>query len=548
MTKMKRFSAEYRRHYLEEMSEKELDVLVIGGGITGAGIILDASSRGLKTGLLEMQDFASGTSSRSTKLVHGGLRYLKQFDIKLVSEVAKERKVVYENAPHVTTPVPMLLPIIKGGTFGKISTSIGLKVYDYLAKVKKKEKRIMLNRKETLRREPLLRKEGLKGCGAYVEYQTDDARLTIEVLKEAVKRDAIAVNYAKVVQFIYKESQVTGVVVKDVIHNKEYNIKAKKIINATGPWVDTLREEDRSRDGKRLFLSKGVHIVVDKQRLPLKHAIYFDTEHDGRMLFAIPRDHKVYIGTTDTAFDGDIANPKMTEEDVNYLLNAANYIFPTAQLTKIDVESSWAGIRPLIHEEGKKASEISRKDEVFISPSGLISIAGGKLTGYRKMAEKIVNMICRDLELRSICITEKLPLSGGHIGGSNKLEKYIEEKVKVGVKYGLDETEALSLVRRYGANVETIFKEMRGNNRISIRQSAMPDSLFASLKYGIEEEMVTSPIDFYNRRTGILLFNINEVNKYKDEVLDYLSYRLKWSAREKEKHRHSLEKEMNRTL
>jgi glycerol-3-phosphate dehydrogenase len=273
------------------MEQEKYDVLVIGGGITGCGIALDAATRGVKTALVEMQDYAAGTSSRSTKLVHGGLRYLKQFEVKMVAEVGKERAIVYENGPHVTSPEWMLLPIHQGGTFGKFSTSIGLFVYDFLAGVKRSERRKMLSVEETLKHEPLLKKEGLKGGGYYVEYKTDDARLTIEVVKEAVKQGATAVNYTKVEEFIYENGKVKGVKVVDQLTKNSYNIYANKIVNAAGPWVDSLREKDQSRKGKSLQLTKGVHLVIDQSRFPLNQAIYFDTP-DGRMVFAIPREGK----------------------------------------------------------------------------------------------------------------------------------------------------------------------------------------------------------------------------------------------------------------
>lgn len=223
------FSSKQRSDVLQTMSEKQYDLLVIGGGITGSGIALDAISRGMTVALVEMQDFAAGTSSRSTKLVHGGLRYLKQFEVKLVAEVGRERAIVYENGPHVTTPEWMLLPIYRGGTFGKWSTSIGLWLYDRLAGVKQSERRTMLNARQTLEKEPLLKRDGLIGGGYYVEYRTDDARLTIEVVKKAVELGVDAVNYVKAEQFLYDErGRITGARCRDMIGGRVYDIRAKK--------------------------------------------------------------------------------------------------------------------------------------------------------------------------------------------------------------------------------------------------------------------------------------------------------------------------------
>ncbi|GAE25728.1 aerobic glycerol-3-phosphate dehydrogenase [Halalkalibacter wakoensis JCM 9140] len=532
---MATFSSKEREMIIEDMSKQQLDLLVIGGGITGAGIALDAQVRGLNTGLIEMQDFAAGTSSRSTKLVHGGLRYLKQFEVKLVAEVGKERAIVYENAPHVTTPEWMLLPMIEGGTFGKFTTSIGLKVYDFLAGVRKHERRKMLNKKGVLQKEPLVREDRLKGGGIYVEYRTDDARLTLEVLKEAVTRGTKAANYAKAEGFIYKDGKVVGVKVKDVLSGKISEIYAKKIVNAAGPWVDTLRVEDRSKKGKYLHLTKGVHLVIDQSRFPLKQAVYFDTEKDGRMVFAIPRDGKTYVGTTDTTYNEDITHPRMTEEDRRYIIGAVNYMFPTVQLTSSDIESSWAGLRPLIHEEGKSASEISRKDEVFISDTGLISIAGGKLTGYRKMAERIVDLVAKELGLHAPCTTASITLSGGDVGGSTNYDTFIKKKRTAGTALGLSVEDATRVTKLYGSNVDKVYDRLQ-SNQDEAKRNQLPPLLLAQLQYGMEEEMVSTPIDFFNRRTSALFFDIDWVEKWKDQVTDYMAKMLNWSKEEKKQH------------
>lgn len=537
------FSSIQRESLLKEMSEINLDLLVIGGGITGAGIALDAQVRGIQTGLIEMQDFGAGTSSRSTKLVHGGLRYLKQFEVKLVAEVGKERAIVYENAPHVTTPEWMLLPMIEGGTFGKFATSIGLKVYDFLAGVKKSEHRFMLNKEKTIQKEPLLRKDKLKGSGVYVEYKTDDARLTLEIMKEAVSRGVMAVNYTKADGFIYEGKKIVGVKVVDQLSGKETIVRAKKIVNAAGPWVDTLREKDQSKKGKYLYLTKGVHLVFDGERFPLKQAVYFDTEKDGRMCFAIPRDGKTYVGTTDTFYKDDITHPRMTVADRDYILKAVNYMFPDVRLTVTDVESCWSGLRPLIHEEGKSASEISRKDEIFFSESGLISIAGGKLTGYRKMAERIVDIVGKDLGINKSCTTNNITLSGGDIGGSVNLPKFLKDKTEEGMKLGLGEDEALKLAKLYGSNVSRVFEIMKTIGDEG-KLYGLPKSVFAALVYGIEEEMVATPADFFNRRTSAIFFNINWVRTYKDPVLRYMKQRFNWSNDAYKLHKEKIEMEI----
>lgn len=538
------FSNKNRQKIIDTFKNNEFDVVVIGGGITGAGIALDATTRGMKVALVEMQDFAAGTSSRSTKLVHGGLRYLKQFHVKQVAEVGRERAIVYENGPHVTTPEWMLLPFFKDGTFGKFFTSIGLTLYDRLAGVKKSERKKMLTAEQTLQKAPLVKKEGLKGGGIYVEYRTDDARLTIEVMKKAVEKGATVLNYSKVEKLVYSNGKVIGVEVIDQVTGETYKIRAKKVVNATGPWVDTIREKDNSKKGKVLQLTKGVHIVIDQSKFPLKQAVYFDTP-DGRMVFAIPREGKAYVGTTDTFYDSDPINPQMTKEDLDYLLKAINFMFPDVKVSEKDVESNWAGVRPLIWEEGKDPSEISRKDEIWESESGLMTIAGGKLTGYRKMAEKIVDLLVDKFEKEygkqfGPCVTKHTPISGGDVGGSAKFNEFINEASKIGQSSGLSKEEADSLASKYGSNVYRLFDIVK-NNADTAKEFELSITLFAELQYALTYEMVVTPVDFFLRRTGAVLFNIHLVNQYKENVIQYMQSYFNWDPEMTERYQRELE-------
>jgi len=539
------WSALERERMLQSLAGETVDLLVIGGGITGAGIALDAVTRGLRTALVEMQDFAAGTSSRSTKLIHGGLRYLKQLEFKVVAETGRERAVVYENGPHVTTPEWMLLPFYSGGQLGPFTSRLGLTLYDYLARVKKDEWHKMLNARETLEREPLLRSEGLRGGGYYVEYRTDDARLTLEVLKRAVELGATAVNYAAVTGLRYDGSRLSGAVVQDRIGGGEYELRARHIINATGPWVDDIREMDRSKEGKTLRLTKGVHLVFDQERFPLRQAVYFDTP-DGRMVFAIPRDGKTYIGTTDTDYAGDPGHPRMEEDDLSYLLDAANYMFPSLGLTPRDVESSWAGLRPLIRQEGKNPSDISRKDEIFLSPSGLISIAGGKLTGYRKMAERVVDLVSRRRQADGLPAlpasrTRTLAISGGDVGGSAGYEAYVRRQTEAGIAAGLGADEAERIARRYGSNAPRLF-ELAGGSRDFADRHGLPLALAAELRYAVLAEMAATPADFWIRRTGRLFFDRPGVLRWKDAVSAAMAELLRWSGEQRESHDRELDR------
>ncbi|ECQ0702124.1 glycerol-3-phosphate dehydrogenase/oxidase [Listeria monocytogenes] len=527
------FSAFDRETIERNLQEEKFDLVIVGGGITGAGIALDATSRGMSVALVEMGDFASGTSSRSTKLVHGGLRYLQQFEIKEVADLGKERAIVYENGPHVTTPEWMMLPFHKGGNMGKTTASFGIRLYDYLAGVKKNERRKILSAKETLAKNPFVKKDGLKGSGYYVEYRTDDARLTIEVMKKAVELGANAINYTKAEHFLYDDNkQVVGVTVTDRLSGKAYDIKGHRVINAAGPWVDKVRKLDYATNNKHLRLTKGIHLVIDKQKFPMEQAVYFDTP-DGRMVFAIPRDKKVYVGTTDTVYDEAVINPKALESDHNYVIKAINYMFPDVHITEKDIVSSWAGVRPLIYEEGKDPSEISRKDEVWFSESGLITMAGGKLTGYRKMAEKLLDDVSKSLAKETgkkykPVQTKHLPISGGDIGGSEQLEAFLSKKAKEGNnRFGWTLEEGREMAKRFGSNIDQLFTYAQEHKEQN--ETTLPNSLYAELRYSIQHEAVTTPIDFLLRRTGYLLFDMPYLLEWKDAVVDEMAKQFHWS-------------------
>ncbi|RDY59652.1 glycerol-3-phosphate dehydrogenase/oxidase [Flagellimonas nanhaiensis] len=539
-----RFSNLDRNEILKEVCKDTFDLLVIGGGITGAGIALDAASRGLKVLLLEKGDFASGTSSKSTKLIHGGLRYLKQFDFWLVKEVGSERAIVHKLAPHLVLPEKMLLPLIEGGSYGKWLTSIGLKVYDILAQVTGDDKRQMLEKKEALKLEPLLPKKILNGAGYYAEYRTDDARLTMENLKTSLQYGAKALNYAKVVDFVYDKGKVAGAKVNDEISNKEFVVKSKYVISAAGPWVDELRIINKSKKGKRLHLTKGVHLVFPKEKLPVKQSVYFDVP-DGRMIFAIPRGKVTYVGTTDTNFNLDKDHVTTDLADAIYLISAVNHMFPEINLELDGIISSWAGLRPLIHEEGKSASELSRKDEIFTSDTGLVSIAGGKLTGYRKMAERVVNRIVKEMEedfgaKAEPCTTEKILLCGNDFKKSKHVKKYIDEVFNRIKNDGLTEYDAWYLVTTYGKQTETI---LEGYAKVE-GEDSQTKLLKSEVQFAIIYEMATNPMDFFIRRTGRLYFDIDSVRQFMDLVVEEFKTAFGYSKTQVKSLKEELEKEL----
>ena len=526
----------HRDNTLSHLRTEGFDLLIIGGGITGGGIALDAALRGLKTALIEKNDFAYGTSSRSTKLIHGGLRYLKQLEFGLVREVGSERAVVHRLAPHLVVPEKMLLPLYEKRGFGSLLTSFGLKLYDWLAGVRPEDQRKMLTRQQTLAQEPLLRREDVKGGALYAEYRTDDARLTIEIIKTAAIRGATVINYCQVLNFLYERGKITGVRVRNRIDGNEFEIKATRIVSAAGPWVDELREIDHSKNGKRLHLTKGVHLVVAHEKLPIQQAIYFDVE-DGRMIFAIPRGRITYFGTTDTNYTGNIDDVTTLKGDADYLIKAVNRTFPDVKLVLSDVESSWAGLRPLIHEEGKSASELSRKDEIFESPTGLISIAGGKLTGYRKMAERVVDLVIeRAFDQRDLnpCTTDKTPLMSPGFKNYDEVRSYIVSVAGRIRDKNLPEGYSEYLVENYGHQTELILNSMNpGEAEMELAR--------AELQFTLKYERVAKPLDFFVRRTGMLYFYRFRIDKVKDVVLAEFRDHFHWSVERSEKEKEDLE-------
>ena len=537
------FAAAERSDYLELLTNKKVHILVIGGGITGAGILMDAVNRGFEAALIEKKDFASGTSSRSTKLIHGGLRYLKQAQIALVKETGKERKIVYNNAKHLVQRNKMLLPFYKGGTLGAWTTSIALWLYDYLAKVSKNEHKLMLKKETTRRIEPLLNTEGLKGSGMYYEYKVDDTRLTLEIIKKAVENGATALNYMEAIGYIYEDGKIAGVKVIDVLSQTQHEILADYVVNASGPWSDQVAMlEHKPESLKRIVLSKGVHIVLPFNRLPLKQAVYFESRVDQRMLFAIPHWEYTYVGTTDTAFSGDMDSPCANREEVAYLIKSLGQTFPKSHISENDVKSTWAGIRPLVYEKGKSLSELSRKDEIFKSSSGLISITGGKLTGYRKMAERVIELILAEFKshehktspvLHEEALTDLSNVSGSEFKSDDdfrKLKAYcnslcrhlqVEEEVmeKTFHRYGTNTEQVIALAETFIEKIDDPYLRLE----------------LGGMLYGIRQEMVCTLSDYLIRRTNQLYFGRERIKQYLNPILDLLASELEMTVEQKSK-------------
>jgi glycerol kinase len=520
---MQAFNIINRKQDLLQAGKNNFDLIVIGGGITGCGIALDAVARGLKVLLVEKTDYAAGTSSKSTKLIHGGLRYLKQLEFGLVRETGTERAIVHNLAPHLVHPEKMMLPIVDGGTFSKLTASLAITVYDFLANVKKEDCKKGFSKEETLLEEPLLNPDFLKGGIQYSEYRTDDARLTIELIKKAVSMGAKAFNYCEVADLVYNNGKLIGIECTDKIGNTTVKFYANQIVSAAGPWVDLLRVKDNSRKGKSLRLTKGVHIVVPKHVLPVKNAVYFDA-FDGRMLFAVPRGIVTYIGTSDTDYKDSLDHVVCTSTDIEYIINATNKMFPNAKIQEGDVVSSWAGLRPLIHEDGKSPSELSRKDEIFISESGLISIAGGKLTGYRKMAERIVDLV---LDRMGKGNTQKSTTIGIKLT-ENPFENYAEVQAYINmISKDLGDYLAWYLTTVYGKQADIILEKVKKNTDylLNLRENL----LLSEIWFTIEYESVTNPVDFFNRRTGNIYFDIETINNYKSIAMKAFAEKFEWN-------------------
>ena len=489
---------------LNKNQTKLFDLIVIGGGITGAGILLDASSRGLNTLLLEKKDFASGTSGRSTKLIHGGLRYLKELEFSLVRKVGKERAIVFKNAPHLIVPQKLLLPIYKNGTFKKWQLSIALSIYDWLAGVKKNERKKIFNSKKTISKETTLNKDGLIGAGFYSEYRTDDARLTLEIIKTAINYNAEPYNYLEV-KSIKKLNDIFYVEAYDSVNKLSFKFKSKQLVNATGPWTDDIRKTNNTISKEKICLSKGVHLVMKHENLPIKNPVYFDAP-DKRMCFAIPRNKCTYVGTTDTLFEEiEKTEPTANIKDITYILDAINNCFDVPKLKLNNVISSWTGLRPLILEEGKKTSEISRKDELIIAQNNMISIAGGKLTGYRLMAKKVVDLILKNLNQSEKCFTSEIKISG-----SENINQTNVNEVKTRFKEKLSEIKIQSsdldyLFHNYGSQLTKIIALLKSNRYKSIVQ--------AEAHFCIMEENLYYPIDFFLRRTSKLYYSPEKIEE-----------------------------------
>lgn len=529
------FSKSSRAKYLKDSDENLFDLIIIGGGITGAGIALDASSRGLSVLLIEKDDFAEGTSSRSTKLVHGGLRYLKNLEFGLVRDSGRERAILYQNAPHIVYPQKMMLPIYKGLGFGKTISSLGLWFYDVLAGVEPAYQKQTLNIERTLNRNPILKKEGLKGSIQYYEYRTNDARLVIENLKKANEFGALALNYCEAVD-IERTTDEVRLSVLDKLSGGQFKFKSKMLINATGVWSDGFLKKQSLSDKNLVIASKGTHLVVSKDKLSCHTALYFELE-DNRMIFAIPKDNKVYIGTTEEAFQEDLDEVYPIKYEVEYLIKAING-FLNISLNMRDVEVAWSGLRSLVLNGNSDLNKVSRKEKIIHHFPNVISILGGKLTAYRLMSEKIVDQVVLSfpgVKLKS-CQTKTLALSGSEFDFGavepNKIIAFAEQKFYESYQLNLDTEKVYGLFYTYGKNIDMIInKAYELYNQLEEKRLAIIE---AEIWYSVNYEMCVQLSDFMMRRTERFLFAHKESQTDLNEIVEIMAKHLDWKEEEKD--------------
>ena len=507
--------ARQRGKTLRELQDRTFDLAIVGGGITGAGILREASLRGLSVALLEAEDFASGTSSKSTKLIHGGIRYLAMGHIHVVRESSRERKRVNELAPHLAEPQWLMLPARNLIEFYKYR--IGVNVYEWLGQVGASDLHFNLSGEALRAREPLLHSGRYSRACIYREYLTDDARLVMANIRAGVKAGGVALNKIRVNGVIKDRGKLQALRARCETTGEEIVVNCKGVINAAGPWVESICDLDGLLSEKPLVLSKGVHVVIPHSLLPLNEMVLMVTK-DNRPVFAIPRGEVVYIGTTDTKYE-QAANvwPEVRCSELEYLFRPIKDYFDL-EIEPGDCLSTWAGLRPLIAQGGKSTKEISRKDEIWVSKSGLITIAGGKLTGYRKMAEETVDTAVQLLNLSAKKGFEDVPLPGGDFSGD------VAQQVScLLVDYPMQADKALRLIRLYGTEAWDVMA--LDPTPVSEGSSLVRGELLWSM----EEEGALSLEDIIYRRTRAAFYRPLEVPKIIEPVAEIMAGFLNWS-------------------
>jgi len=494
-----------RAERLHALSTQQFDVLVIGGGITGSGVARDAALRGLKVALVEREDFGSGTSSRSSRLIHGGLRYLEHGHLRLVFEASTERRLLLKLAPHLVRPLGFTWPVYKGARVPRWKLNAGLMLYDALALFRNVKGHAGLSVRQVTEREPMLRTEGLTGGARYYDAATDDARLTVANALGAAEAGATVLNHVKVSGLVFEEGgKARGAEGIDTLTGRSFRVSARAVVNATGPWTEEVRRMEQQPGSTALVRgSKGVHLAVPRERIGNQEALTLLSAVDGRVYFVLPSGAHAIIGTTETATSAHPAEVRATESDVAYLLESANAFFPNARLTRADVVSAWAGIRPLAatgYDAKGSANSASREHVVSVSPSGVVGISGGKLTTFRVMAADVVDAVERGLALPHCDpTTAEVPLPGGDFA-SVPAEREAALEALGGA--GMEES-AAHLVASYGSRWREVLALTRERPELALPIVDGLPYLCAEAVYAVRSELAETLADILIRRTKV---------------------------------------------
>lgn len=542
-------SQQKRAATLERLRRDNFDLVIIGGGINGAAIARDASLRGYRVALLEQADFASGTSSRSSRLVHGGLRYLEQAQIGLVFESVSERSRLARLAPHIVTPLPFVAPVYRGDRWPLVAVDLGLWIYDALALFRNFRMHRRLSAKAITQPLRGIRQEGLRGGTLYYDYQTDDARLVIENIVGAAAAGAAVSSYAAVEGFEYSRQRARAVVVRDRIGGQTFSVRGQAFISVVGPWTDALLAKT-TREEHWIHTTKGVHLVLTRDKLSLDHACLLRHPLDGRVLFILPHHERMVVGTTDTDYHGDPAAVCTTAEDVRYLLAAVDHFFPTAELSPADVLTSWAGIRPLIRaEDTSSPSAVSREHRLEVGSDGITVLAGGKLTTYRRMAAQCLDAAIRSsvapLKKKARCVTHRLPLPGAEgLSSQADLSRLVDE---IEAALGAKDQRAEHLVRTYGVRSRQLLDVANGQE--SLREpmiSGLP-FIWAEVVFAVRHEMALSASDVLVRRLGLCYRAADQGLGCLDRATALMGSELGWDPAEQRRQADAYADEIKRT-
>ncbi|WP_018157862.1 glycerol-3-phosphate dehydrogenase/oxidase [Demetria terragena] len=510
-----------REQAWRELTEREFDVLVIGGGVTGSGVALDAATRGLRTALVEARDFASGTSSRSSKLFHGGLRYLEQLNFSLVAEALKEREMMLTHiAPHLVHPVPFLYPLSHRG-WERPYVATGLAMYDQMAGSSRTVPRQKhLTKGGALNLFPGLKSDALVGAVRYYDGQADDARHTMTVARTAAHYGAVVLASAEVVEVLKEANRVVGAIVRDVETDQRYTVSAKVVVNATGVWTDDIQKMVGGRGQFKVRASKGVHILVDRDRIAGEVGLILRTEKS--VLFVIPWDQHWLIGTTDTDWHLDLQHPAATKSDITYILDHLNEVV-AVPLTEDDIVGVFAGLRPLLAGESEDTSQLSREHAVARSVPGLVSIAGGKYTTYRIMAKDAVDAAAEDIGDLKESITEQVPLVG-----ADGYAAMMNLKSELARETGLPEWRVEHLLGRYGSKLHEVLALADEDKTLLQPVKNAEKYLRAELKYAVTHEGALHLTDILARRTRMSIDTKHRGVDAVEETADIVGPVLGW--------------------